>query len=149
MFSAISERNKRRLYIGYYNRLTTPSLPVKFHTSLLMTPKNPDSLTTVKECWRYHVVDRSANGSKDEGHWIFEARKAYSRSSKLAGVVLLGKVPQSVSAEDIETIMKSVPRKATTAEDPSWRCRHWIWNALDVSLCLASIRDELVLMILH
>jgi hypothetical protein len=60
------------------------------------------------------------------GYWIFEARKAFSRSSKLAGVLLLGKVPQSVSAEDIETIMKSVPRKATIAEDP--------WNALDVSL---------------
>ena len=129
------ERNKRRMYIAYYHRTPTPSLPVKFHTSFLMTPKNPNSVATVKECWRYHVVDRSAKDSEDGGYWIFQARRAFSRSSKLAGVLLLGKVPQSVSAEDIETIMKSVPRKATIAEDPSWRCRHWIWNALDVS-CL-------------
>ena len=42
---------------------------------------------------------------------FFEARKASSRSSKLAGVLLLRKVrPQLVSADHIETIMKSVPR---------------------------------------
>lgn len=78
---------------------------------------------------------------------FFEARKASSRSSKLAGVLLLRKVPQLVSADHIETIMKSVPRKATIAEGPSWRCRYWIWNALDVSM--DSIEDALDLMILQ
>ena len=59
----------------------------------------------------------------------------------------LRKVPQLVSADHIETIMKSVPRKATIAEGPSWRCRYWIWNALDVSM--DSIEDALDLMILQ
>ena len=64
-------------------------------------------------------------------HWVFEARRAYARSSKLAGVLLLGKVPQSISDEDIEEIIKSVPMKATVAEDPSWRCRHWVLGCID------------------
>lgn len=36
----------------------TPSLPVKYHTSLLMTPKNPNSMAITKECWHFHMVDR-------------------------------------------------------------------------------------------
>ena len=94
-------------------------------------PPRERTPATVKECWRYHVVDRSEKGSEDVGYWIFEARKASSRSSKLAGVLLLRKVPQLVSADHIETIMKSVPRKATIVEGPSWRCRYWIWNACE------------------
>ena len=129
----MGEKNKRRMYIAYYDRTPTPSLPVKYHTSLLMTPKNCTLMA--KESWRYHVVDRSAMGSS-EAVWVFEARKSYSRSTRLAGVLLLGKVPHSASDQDIETILRSVPMKGTVAEDPSWRCRHWVWTALDVSLRL-------------
>jgi hypothetical protein len=39
-----------------------------------------------------------------------------------------------MSNEDIEEILRSVPMKATVAEDRSWRCRHWVWDALTVSL---------------
>lgn len=91
-------------------------------------------METVKQSWIYHVVDRDAPGDEAEGYWVFEARPAYARSSKLAGILLLGKVPQSVSNDDIEKILRSVPMKATVAEDRSWRCRHWVWNALTVSL---------------
>ncbi|KAF8800798.1 hypothetical protein BYT27DRAFT_7245531 [Phlegmacium glaucopus] len=127
----MNEKNKRRMYIAYYHRTPTPSLPVKYHTSLLMTPKNPNTMDTVKKCWRYHVMDRVAPpGDNAGGYWIFEARRAYARSSRLAGVVLLGKVPHSVSNEDIEKIVRSVPMKTTVAEDPSWRCRHWVWDAM-------------------
>lgn len=129
------EKNKRRMYIAYYHRTPTPSLPVPFHTSLLMTPKNPDTMETVKQSRLYHVVDRDAPGEEAEAYWKFEARPAYARSSKLAGILLLGKVPQSVSNDDIERILRSAPMKATVAEDRSWRCRHWVWDALTVSLC--------------
>ena len=131
----MGEKNKRRMYIAYYHRTPTPSLPAKYHTSLLMVPKNSTMMS--KESWRYHVVDRLAmDGDSSEGVWIFEARKSYSRSTRLAGVLLLGKVPHSASDQDIETILRSVPMKGTVAEDPSWRCRHWVWKALDVSLSL-------------
>ena len=129
------ERNKRRMYIAYYHRTPTPSLPVPFHTSLLMTPKKPDTMDTAKQSRRYHVVDRVAPGEVAEAYWVFEARPAYARSNKLAGILLLGKVPQSISNDDIEGILRSVPMKATVAEDRSWRCRHWVWDAMTVSLC--------------
>ena len=129
------EKNKRRMYIAYSHRTPTPSLPVPFHTSLLMTPKNPNTMDTTKQSRRYHVADRVAPpGDEAVAYWVFEARHAYARSSKLAGVLLLGKVPQSVSNKDIERILRSVPMKTTVAEDPSWRCRHWVWDALTVSL---------------
>jgi hypothetical protein len=130
----MGEKNKRRMYIAFYTRTPTPSLPAKYHSSLLLTPKDPNTMDTVKQCYRYHVVDRLAPGDAAGGYWIFEARPAYVRSTKLAGVLLLGKVPQSVSNEDIKSILMSVPMNTTVAEDPSWRCRHWVWNALAVSL---------------
>ena len=123
------------MYIAYYHRTPTPSLPVRFHSSLLMTPKNPDTMDTAKQSYRYHVVDRDAPGDEAEGYWVFEAKSAYARTSKLAGILLLGKVPQSISNDDIERILRSAPMKATVSEDPSWRCSHWVWDALTVSLC--------------
>ena len=128
------EKNKRRMYIAYYHRTPTPSLPVQFHSSLMITPKNPNTMDTVKQSYRYHVVDRIAPpGDKAKGYWMFDARSAYARTSNLAGILLLGKVPQSISNDDIERILRSAPMKATVSEDPSWRCRHWVWDALTVS----------------
>jgi hypothetical protein len=134
LFVPMGDKNKRRMYVAYYYRTPTPSLPVKYHSSLLLTPKNPNTMDTTKKCLLYHIVDRAAPGDVAGGYWIFEARPAYARSTNLAGVLLLGKVPQSVSNEDIKRILMSVPMKTTVAEDPSWRCRHWVWDALTVSL---------------
>ena len=129
------EKNKRRMYIAYYHRIPTPSLPVHFHSSLLITPKNPNTMDTAKRSRRYHIVDHVAPPGDDAvAYWMFEARSAYARSNKLAGILLLGKVPHSFSNDDIDEILRSVPMKATVAEDPSWRCRHWVWAALTVSL---------------
>jgi hypothetical protein len=140
----MGEKDKRRMYIAYYHRTPTPSLPVKYHTSLLIAPKNPNTTATTKECWRYHVIDRSAPpGDAAKAYWVFEARMAFARSSKLAGIVLLGKVPHTISDEDVERILRSAPMKATVAEDPAWRCRHWVWAAMAVSLDF--IKDQLPL----
>ena len=129
------QKNKRRMYIAYFRRASTPSLPARYHTCLFVTPKNPDPMSTNKQCWIYHVVDRVAQADDAaKGYWIFEARPTFARTQKLAGVLLLGKIPPSLSDEDIKSILESVPRQNTVAEDPSWRCRHWIWAALGVSL---------------
>ncbi|KAF8554437.1 hypothetical protein OG21DRAFT_1508870, partial [Imleria badia] len=82
-------------------------------------------MATAKECWRYHIVDRMAPGDDAQAYWIFEARKAYACSTKLAGVL-----PHSLSNEDVNRFLRSVPMKTIVAEDPSWRCRHWVWEAL-------------------
>jgi hypothetical protein len=121
------------MYIAYYHREPTPSLPVKYHTSLFTTPKNPNSMTTIRECMRYHIVDRVAPDDEAQGYWIFQARQAYARSTNLAGILLLGKILPSVSDKDIEGILRSVPMNRTVAENLSWRCRHWVWDALGVS----------------
>jgi hypothetical protein len=64
-------------------------------------------------------------------------------STRLAGVLLLGYL--SRSNEDIKRILGSVSMKTTVVEDPSWRCRHWVWDALAVSLGF-DCKDELPLM---
>lgn len=48
----------------------------------------------LKECSRYHIVDRVAPGDDAGADWIFEeARHAYGRWTRL---LMLGKVPQRV-----------------------------------------------------
>ena len=68
------------MYIAYYHWTPTLSLPVKYHISLLMTPKNPNMMS--KESWHYHVVDHLAMDNSSEGVWIFEARKSYSQLTR-------------------------------------------------------------------
>jgi hypothetical protein len=73
-------------------------------------------MDTTKKCWRYHIVDRVAPDDDAGGYWIFKDGR------------------ESVSNGDIKRILGSVSMKTTVVEDPSWRCRHWVWDALAVSL---------------
>lgn len=57
----------------------------------------------------------------------------------LAGLMLLGKLPQAVSDEMLYEVLDNVPRQALVKEDRSWRSCHWIWAALPVSLATRTL----------
>lgn len=125
-------RDKRRCYIAYYHREPTPELPSKYYTALLITPKNPDNMAVAKQCQKYHVLDRISNDEAIGGHWIYQRMPVYSRTVGLAGILLLGKIPERISADFIDETLRSVPKQDTVAENPAWRCRHWVQDALTV-----------------
>jgi len=135
MFS--SNSNKRRLYIAFFHRAPTEANPLPYHTALLVTPKNPDAESDNKDSRLFHVVNR-IDSSTREDTWCFEQREMRSRTQKLAGVMLLGKVPNGISDKDIENILANVPRKKLVRDDRSWRCRHWVWEALAVCIVIPS-----------
>lgn len=131
--------NKRRLYLAYMLRKPTPGHPIKFHTAFLLTPKNP-AKSPSKECVVYHVVNRlreSATGDLKE-KWEYEVKRLSweelrrSPTLQMNGVILLGKCSSKIVDERLESILETVPRKVWADEDLGWRCRHWIFDALDV-----------------
>jgi len=121
--------NKRRVYIAFFHREASPENPLRFHTALLVTPKNPNSASDKKSSRLFHVVNRIDNTTKQDT-WYFEPRETRSRTQMLAGLMLLGKVPNGISDQELENILEQVERKTLVSEDREWRCRHWVWEAL-------------------
>lgn len=123
--------NKFRLYLGYWRRQETEANPGKYHVGLLLTPKKPrNDLPTAR---RYHAVNPLDKDTLIET-WKFEVLLTEARTTRLSGVLLLGKVPPDFTVEDIEKILKKVPVPTPEeAKKTNWRCRHWVLEALEVS----------------
>jgi hypothetical protein len=123
--------NKLRLYLGYWRRQESEANPGKYHVGLLLVAKKPrNDLPTAR---RYHAVNPIDRETKVET-WKFEILPTEARTNKLAGVLLLGKVPSDVTVEGIEEILKKV--HVPTPEEAkkiNWRCRHWVLEALEAS----------------
>lgn len=136
MFS--TSTNKRRLYIAFFHRESTQANTLKWHTALLITPKNPHAASDQKNSNLFHVVNRIDNSTKEDT-WYFEPRSTRSRTHMLGGVMLLGKVPNDISNNDLEKVLSTVPRQKLVREDLSWRCRHWVWRALAVRILILSV----------
>lgn len=124
--------NKKRLYIAFLHRQSTANNPVKYHTALLVTPKNPDPSSNEEDSYMYHVANRIDALTK-KPTWVFEGKRTPSRVLYLAGLMLIGKLPESVAVEKLEAILRKVPKHTLVEDNPTWRCRHWIWDALSVS----------------
>ncbi|KAJ7204627.1 hypothetical protein B0H12DRAFT_468095 [Mycena haematopus] len=113
-------RNKPRLYIAYYTRGRVNATDVPFHTALLLAPKNPSS--AAPDTVRYHVVNPIEGGKEV---WKYEDRDTIFRTEKLVAVLLLGKVGNK---KDLDDLLEAIP---LVQDDPQWRCRHWVWAAID------------------
>ncbi|KDR68436.1 hypothetical protein GALMADRAFT_1354486 [Galerina marginata CBS 339.88] len=127
--------NKRRLYMAFYSRVVNEAKvnDVEYHTALLVTPKNLNS--SGNDCNLYHVVNKiitdearfgeiaEITGLDDVGSrgleivWEFELRTfSQPTSRRLVGVMFLG---------------KGIQRPVLERQDQNWRCRHWIWDAVN------------------
>ncbi|TDL22574.1 hypothetical protein BD410DRAFT_828349 [Rickenella mellea] len=114
--------NKPRIYMALYARGQIKEGQVKYHTSLLLAPKNPDTSTRKEQCVQYHVVNKIEDGVEV---WKFLPTRTMNRVETLRSVALLGKV--SIS----ESSLRSKLEKAKIAQgDKPWRCRHWVWAAI-------------------
>ncbi|KAF8155480.1 hypothetical protein B0H34DRAFT_713450 [Crassisporium funariophilum] len=120
---------KFRLYLGYWQRSATDTNPARYHVGLLLMGKKPGNGPS--ECRRYHVTNPIDPNTKVET-WTFDIIITRARSVRLAGVMLLGKVPAEVTPEGIEEILSKVwvptPEEAGKI---NWRCHHWVAEALE------------------
>jgi hypothetical protein len=92
-------------------------------------PKEP--VPSAKETIRFHVVNKVVED--DEGNmkqeWEFDPNPlpVQNRTYSLRSVALLGKI--SISERKLKELLMHVP---INQDDKSWRCRHWVWEAMEV-----------------
>lgn len=128
MFSGFLGGNKQRLYISYYPRGATADDPVKFHTALLLVPKNPQD-GSAKESYRFHVKNGLSNvGGVSKEVWEYEDKPTQNRTTQLWSVQLLGKLKKDVSDKSLSEFFNA--NVQVVQDDPRWRCRHWVWAAI-------------------
>ena len=113
--------DKYRLYIGLYAR----DVPNTYHWAFLISPKAATG--SPNETIRYHVANRPAKrDGMTKDTWFFEKRELVTLKTQLLLVrVLVAKIEGS--QKDLEASVQRVP---VIQDDPSWRCRTWVRNAL-------------------
>lgn len=117
--------NKTRLYLAFYSRLPTQRQPVKYHTSFILTPKNPKVTNSITVIHVTNPLDPETGAQP----WKFESKTTIARTTKLAGVMLLGKLSPDVTVDDVTDILQTVSVK----QDANWWCHDWILEAIPVS----------------
>ncbi|KAF8064340.1 hypothetical protein FPV67DRAFT_215839 [Lyophyllum atratum] len=122
-FGALLGRSKPRLYMALYPRGGQPPGGVKYHTALLLIPKGADPESDEPNASRYHVTNPLVGGQQV---WQFDPGRTCTQTQKPGALILLGKVV--ASASQMEKILCEVP---VVNDDPAWRCRHWVWSAVD------------------
>ncbi|PPQ64857.1 hypothetical protein CVT26_002575 [Gymnopilus dilepis] len=123
-------KNKLRLYLAYWRRQESELNPGRYHVGLLLSPKDPKN--TDDEAIIYHAINPIDKEAQKQV-WKFEDKKSKARTSKLAGVMLLGKISRSISTERITAMLATV--NVPTPEEANktgWRCRHWVLDAIDL-----------------
>lgn len=126
-FLSLTNRDKPRLYMAMFARGVNGTNDVKFHTALLLSPKNPDAVN--RETIRYHVKNVLVGGVIT---WVFSTEQVRNRTEKLLSTALLGKI--SIPEAELRAILETVP---VVQDNSEWRCCHWVWNAIQV--CRQSI----------
>ncbi|KAF9543135.1 hypothetical protein CPC08DRAFT_649985 [Agrocybe pediades] len=128
----VGGRNKRRVYMAYFHRNPTEKHPVPYHTALYIAPKNPPPASEGNSLLLHAVnpIDRTTNPPRQR--WIFQSRDT-QRTRLLRGVMLLGKLDNSLSNDDIINIVKQVyVPEGTITESLTWRCRDWVYDAAGI-----------------
>ena len=120
-----------RFYLAYWKRQESPMHPGKYHVGLILSPKNPKN--DEKSAMLYHAINPIDRETLVET-WRFEPRETEVRTARLAGCMLLGKVPPTFTMEAITELLRKVRVPSPEeAEATNWRCRHWTLDALVVS----------------
>lgn len=126
--------NKRRLYLAFFHRKPTEANPVPFHSAFLVTPKNPNTSSARSDGHLFHVLSGlDPNQHATTTTQMYLSSSCASHPHMLAGLMLLGKLPPSISTTALDEIFEKVPRPKSAAEQPDWRSERWIWEALSVS----------------
>jgi hypothetical protein len=128
--------NRDRLYIGFYPTGGGAQNNLAFHVALLLVPKARRFRKSTHQVSRYHVTNPISPDGKQV--WQYEAVKAEPCSNFLCGLLLLGKLSPQFSTADVDAVLAEVP---VVQDDPNWRCRHWLLDAIQVILLQSAGTD--------
>ena len=108
-----------------------------FRSALIVLPDTPDA--SLQDGIILHVVENHLDPIERQHVWTFEKPKpVYAHPRELQSLMLLGKLKNGVSVDNLYEVLDRVPRIRYPEEDPSWKCYNWASNAVDVSpFCLS------------
>ena len=111
--------DKQRLYLSYFFQEKS-----KYHLAFTLMPKDPviSSNSSDQQATIYHITNVGNNGV-----WSYVSDKTFARTPRLVGLMLLCKVPLSVDARMLDTILRRVQI------NPSWTCYDWVYAGFNVS----------------
>lgn len=112
-------KDKRRVYIAYYDRERSVADPDRYHVAILIAPKSPNP--SEDDSLVLHIKTVGLTG------WAYECRKIKSVTVRLRGVQLLGKIDGSISVWDIERMLGRI------VINKAWICTDWAAEAMLVS----------------
>ncbi|KDQ55559.1 hypothetical protein JAAARDRAFT_36987 [Jaapia argillacea MUCL 33604] len=132
---ASNQTGKNRLYVVFSTQRHRWEPEIKYHTSLILSPKKPASPTAL-ESWRYQV----AHTMRDRGiGWEYESTQVANGGPEvvegpngpvggiIVAAVMLSKIDLDISPTQLSVRLREVP-VWETAEDRG--ARQWIWRAI-------------------
>lgn len=131
-------RNKPRVFLAYYHRSNTPKDGI-YHVSILVRP-HPFSQID-RTTLRLHAINKIVKDAEGNAsiQWSFETDEVTFASTRLAGVIFLGKLPTGKTYDEVKAACARVP---VVNDDSAWRCTNWVIGAIEV-------RDEMLLTARH
>ena len=138
----IAMSNKRRIYITIHHRgaLSLGKDRAKlqhsaFHWGILVAPKSFNGT----DCTMYDVTN-SLQPIQDhrhdlnvDGNWFFRSRQhvnLFRDNVKVIGRIMIGKVPNNISDDRIEGILKNEVPLPDKEAVPVQNCVSWTWSAV-------------------
>ncbi len=106
---------------------TASDRDTKFHSCLLLSPKNPKDVTA-EESYQYHSLNVIDLTSKKE-IWKYEMQRVQNRTIRVQGVQLVGKLDKNLGGEALDEILRQI---TVVQDDPSWVCHNWVFDAITV-----------------
>ncbi|KAH8425148.1 uncharacterized protein LDX57_002897 [Aspergillus melleus] len=133
-------RNKRQVWVSLHSRGAlslganrTQLGYAAFHWGILISPK----VSTGADCHAYDVTDsiildsNSRTNLNSQNDWRFRhnPNDDLERNAGILGMVMIGKVPNDVSYDEIETHLASLPLPDKDAQ-PAQNCVTWTMAAI-------------------
>ncbi|KAF9543137.1 hypothetical protein CPC08DRAFT_770294 [Agrocybe pediades] len=129
--------------MAYFRRNPKKKHPMPYHTALYLSPEYPPSDSKSLHTAVFHAINYiDPTLSPPQAVWKFDD-EYLNRKPNLKGVVLLGKIDDSISKEQIKEMLKIiyVPEGPIT-EEMTWRCRDWIYDAVKTLVTNGILTDE-------
>ncbi|PPQ69924.1 hypothetical protein CVT26_013248 [Gymnopilus dilepis] len=123
--------NERCLYLAAFNKQKVSRDTSPLHAALIVLPNTPDA--SIQDGIILHVVENHLDPIERKHVWTFEKPKpVYAHRRELQSLMLLGKLKNGVSDDNLYRVLDRVPRIRYPEEDPSWKCHHWASDAVDL-----------------
>lgn len=97
-----------------------------------------------KSARRYHVKNLVVGDGQVQ--WVYDHNDIQPRTDRLVALLFVGKV---TSKSNLDATLVDPDQVGIVQGDPGWRCRHWVWNAVNVCLFLSLTQSGFLIPLGH